>query len=79
MIPQKYKYKLTGLTLTSSPCVCWPPESRCLSCLCTLGEAKGESGGTGEGDSDTGRPSEDSEEPLGCRRRLLKCDRNVDL
>ena len=77
MISQQYKYILTGLT--SSPCVCWPPESRCLSCLCTLGEAKGESGGTGEGDSDTGRPSEDSEEPLGCRRRLLKCNRNVEL
>ena len=45
--------------LSILPCVC------CLSCLWTLGEANGESGGTGDGDSDTGSPRELSEDPLG--------------
>ena len=36
-----------------------------------MGDAKGESGGTGEGDSE-GRPSELRELPLGWRRRLKR-------
>ena len=43
------------------PWLWWSPEFLCLT---TLGEANGESGGTGEGDSE-GRPSELRELPLG--------------
>ena len=51
----------------------WSPEFLCLT---TLGEAKGESGGTGEGDSE-GRPSELRELPLGWRRRLLEIETSL--
>ena len=41
--------------------------------MCIRDSAKGESGGTGDGDRDMGSPRELREDPLGCLRRLLKC------
>ena len=72
MIKTLHLFSLNFGSLESVMIPRWYSPWCCLSCLWTLGEAKGESGGTGEGDSDTGSPRELSEEPLGCRRRLLK-------